>query len=413
MKSEQKLKVLVISEYYPRPKFPALGIFVKRQVDELRRNCDVTVVCPIRVFPPLRLFKLLLRFRFLRLADETSAWLADVVRTPFTDTVDGIRVYYPRYTSLPIQILHPTVGLFAWLFLRRMLLKLSRKHSFAIVHAHYAVPCGTLATRLAARIGANSVLSIHGRDFTYTARKGKLNRQLLLKIFNGVDRINSNSSWTSRRLIEAGASSDRVRLIELGAIEISEGKTVRRTGRLKVLTLGYLIPRKKFDVTIKAIARAIAEGADFELEIVGDGPQRQNLENLAEELGIADRASFAGYAAPNEVAKYYDACDIFALPSVDEAFGLVYVEALARGRPPIGCRGEGGPQDLADKGDCILLVEPNDVSSLAAALKRLHDDPDLRLRLAETGQRIVADSYTWRRNAERTVEQYRELIKGR
>lgn len=84
------------------------------------------------------------------------------------------------------------------------------------------------------------------------------------------------------------------------------------------------------------------EGYHLRYVIVGDGPERESLERLARALRIADSILFTGYKPHSEVWSYFADCDIFVFPSWNEAFGIVYIEALGLGKPVFGCAGEGG-----------------------------------------------------------------------
>src|SRR6266536_2510242 len=133
---EQRLRILVLSEFFPTPVAPALGIFVARQVAYLQRSCDNVVVAPTRVFPHLRLWKQLARPR--RFLNEWRLWRSDLLRIPLYADVNGVPVLYPRYTSPPKQVVHGAWGFFAYLFLRRQLRTLHYERPFDLIHAHYA-----------------------------------------------------------------------------------------------------------------------------------------------------------------------------------------------------------------------------------------------------------------------------------
>ena len=97
---------------------------------------------------------------------------------------------------------------------------------------------------------------------------------------------------------------------------------------------------------------------------------------------------------------------MFVLPSVDEAFGVAYVEAMAGGVPAIGCAGEAGPEEIAAQGEGLLLVPPRDPAALAAAIDRLLADDGERARLGGEARRTVERAFTWERCGEATVAAY-------
>ena len=141
--------------------------------------------------------------------------------------------------------------------------------------------------------------------------------------------------------------------------------------------------------------------------IVGDGPERGRLEGLARELGVAERTRFLG-ALPHEraLAEAWRA-HAFVLPSVDEAFGVAYVEAMAGWVPAIGLRGEDGPEEIAAAGGGITLAEPG---SLRVAIEATLAD---REALGRAGRATVQRSFTWDRTGRDTVAAYAEAVARR
>ena len=108
------------------------------------------------------------------------------------------------------------------------------------------------------------------------------------------------------------------------------------------------------------------------LRVVGDGPERPRLQQLAVDLGIADRVRWLGQLPRSSMAGVYRDCDAFVLPSRAETFGVAFIEALACGKPLIATRC-GGPEDIVRAGNG-LLVPVDDVDALAAALKRMRHE---------------------------------------
>jgi glycosyltransferase involved in cell wall biosynthesis len=148
-----------------------------------------------------------------------------------------------------------------------------------------------------------------------------------------------------------------------------------------VLYLGRLIEAKGVDVLLRAIARV--PGAT--LIVAGEGPQRAELEGLAQSLDVGDRVSFVGWVGDDERARLLRAARTLALPSVwDEAFGIAGVEAMAVGTPVVASRVGGIPSWL-DDGRTGLLVPRGDDEALAGALRRVLEDPQLADRLATAG----------------------------
>ncbi|MGI8861972.1 MAG: glycosyltransferase [Gaiellaceae bacterium] len=156
------------------------------------------------------------------------------------------------------------------------------------------------------------------------------------------------------------------------------------------------------------IVRAVRErGVHAVLCMVGDGPDREGLEQLAHKLGIARYCYFVGYQS--DVAGYYRLFDAFLLPSVNEGTPVSAIESLASGTPVVANR-VGGVPDVVRDGVDGFLVEPGDVDAAAARLAELAADPALRSRLGESGRARVLERYSVERLVDDVDRLYRSLL---
>jgi glycosyltransferase involved in cell wall biosynthesis len=148
-------------------------------------------------------------------------------------------------------------------------------------------------------------------------------------------------------------------------------------------------------------------GIEATLCMVGDGPEREELERLAGELGLMRDCLFPGYQ--EDVAPFFAAFDAFVLPSGNEGTPVTAIEALASGCPVVATR-VGGVPDVVSDGVDGLLVEPGDREALADALARLAADPELRRRMGEAGRERVLPRYAVERLIEDVDGLYRRLL---
>lgn len=152
--------------------------------------------------------------------------------------------------------------------------------------------------------------------------------------------------------------------------------------RCTLLACGRLTKQKDYPTLFRAFARL--SGADIRLDILGDGELRPDLEQLARDLGIADRVNFLGFQ--RDPFSHMRRADIFVLSSRWEGFGNVLVEAMAMGAPVVATDCPHGPSEIITDGKTGLLVPTQDPDALARALQRLIDDAGLRQRLGTDGQ---------------------------
>lgn len=183
----------------------------------------------------------------------------------------------------------------------------------------------------------------------------------------------------------------------------------RGAGRV-VGTIGRLVPQKAIHVLLDATPALLQADPATRVLVVGDGPLRAALEAQAHRLGITEAVRFAGYQ--EDVVSAYAAMDVFVLPSRDEGFGLVFLEAMAMGVPVVGTRVIGS-EDAVEDGATGLLVPYADAPALAHAVRRLLDDWELARRLRATATERVRRTSSREQFAARVEALYRELLQSR
>ena len=165
---------------------------------------------------------------------------------------------------------------------------------------------------------------------------------------------------------------------------------------------------KRFSDLIRAVALLHDNGfTNTKLIIIGDGPDRVNLERLAQECSLNDHVVFAGYQG--EARKLYPLMDIFALASAHEAFGLVLAEAMMAGVPVVATR-VGGIPHVLDQGNAGLLVPPFKPDAIADEIGKLIQDADTRLKLGNAGRKYAEIHFSAERYCREIDELYTSLI---
>jgi glycosyltransferase involved in cell wall biosynthesis len=182
----------------------------------------------------------------------------------------------------------------------------------------------------------------------------------------------------------------------------AEAIRLRYPGPL-VLFVGRMVDYKGVDVLLRALV-----GVEGTTLLVGDGPRRAALEELAADLGLAGRAVFLGDVDDRRMSALYQACDLFVLPSVTraEAFGLVQLEAMAAGKPVVSTSVPTGVPWVNQHGRTGLVVRPGEVPALRDAIVRLLRDPELRSRMGREGRARVSTDFTIARMVAQTTALY-------
>lgn len=396
------MKVVVVSEFYPRQGDPVLGVWAHRQALAARdAGAEVRVVVLHRLVPP--------RATLSDGPGGAARALRALAREPRHQVHDGLDVTYVRYASPPRSSSYPAWGAWAAPALGLTLRRLRRSFAFEVIHAHNAVPAGDAVRRT--RLQVPMVVSVHGGDVLYTAPRSDAGSEAVRCTLEASTTVLANSRGIAELSGSYGAGD--VRVVHLGADLASprpRGATVRRDLSPSLVTVGHLVARKRHADVMRALAVLAKRYPSLRYVIIGDGPERVTLEGLAARLEVAERVEFRGQLAPAEAIEQVRRCTLFAMPSTEEAFGVAYIEAMAGGLPAIGCRGEPGPEEIAAAGDGFMLVPPGDIERLTQRIDELLSDPQ-RLREASIHAReTVAANFSWERCGEQTVVAYEHAL---
>jgi teichuronic acid biosynthesis glycosyltransferase TuaC len=389
------MRVAVVTEYYPRAHDPVLGIWAHRQALAARdAGADVRVLVLHRPIPPLSTAPRDLLRETRRLAGQ-----------PRRARLDGLDVRYVPFVSPPRPRSYGSWGAWAAPTLALALRALRRRFAFELVHAHNAVPAGDAVLR--AHVDVPLVVSVHGSDVFHTARRHAAGAAAVQRTFAGARLVLANSAGVADAARALGAADPRV--LRLGTDVPEPIPAGEREHAL--VTVGHLVARKRHADVVRALALLRERHPGLRYVLIGDGPEREPLRRLAAELGVGDRIELTGQLPHARALTRARRCALFAMPSVDEAFGVAYVEAMAGGLPAIAARGEPGPEDIAAAGGGIRLVAPGDHVALAAAIGELIDDPDALRALGDAARRTVQAAFTWERCGRETLRAYGDALR--
>jgi teichuronic acid biosynthesis glycosyltransferase TuaC len=387
------MRVAVVAEFYPRRHDPVLGVWAHRQAVAARdAGAEVTVFVLHRVVPPAAQFGL-------------REW-RKLMAQPRRVILDGLPVHYVRYVSPPRARAYASWGAWAALVLRRALLSVSRREgTFDLVHAHNAVPAGDAVLR--AHLGAPLIVSVHGGDLLWTVDRVRGGAAAVSRTLARAEVVLANSAGIATRARRYGAR--RVEVVHLGSDLPAEDELPPRSPRPLLVTVGHLVARKRHADVVRALARLRDE---VRYLIIGDGPERAALGELAASLGVDGRVELAGQL-PHELAlRRARGAWLFVMPSTAEAFGVAYVEAMAAGIPALGASGEPGPEEIAAAGGGIELVPAGDPAALAARIERLLAEPGSLGALGAGARANVEAHFSWPRCGEQTCAIYAEVTAG-
>lgn len=208
-----------------------------------------------------------------------------------------------------------------------------------------------------------------------------------------------------------GADPGRIRLVPEG-IDLASRRiaTLERSEQV-ILCVARQYPRKHIADLLQALAYVQPVAPGVTTLIVGDGPEHESLVKLARRLGLGDRVRLAGALSDEDVAAAYRDATLFCLPSVQEGFGIVFLEAMAAGLPVVASRSAAIPEVVPD-GKAGLFVPPGNVRALAKALIDLLTDGERARLMGEFGRRHV-EQFDWLNVADRFLREVGELTGSR
>jgi len=190
----------------------------------------------------------------------------------------------------------------------------------------------------------------------------------------------------------------------------SHGVSARQGGiNVEILCVGWLIRRKGIDVVIDAVAHLVSQFPSLRLRIVGTGPQRVALEDLARRRGIAEHVFFEGAVANVAVADYYARADIFVSMSYSESFGQTVVEAMLAELPVVSAENVGS-REIIEDGTTGFLVQAGNTEELIARLQILIANPRLRLEFGNQARQVAVRRYNWNTISQQYLDVYQQVL---
>ena len=295
-------------------------------------------------------------------------------------------------------------------------LRFAKQFQPDIVQVFFGIPAGGGAYLLKKRRNVPYVVFLGGRDVPSRNPDPPYYRWLYLLLKPVIRAIWGNASAVvacSEGLRELARETDSDIKMDVipDAVDLETFTPVQRNAypeKVRVLTIGRLIPRKGFQFLIRALPQVLEKVShNFEIEIVGDGPYHGELLKLAENLGVTSHICFAGSVPYSELPQKYQAADLFILPSLAEGMPLVVLEAMGTGLPIVVSRVQ-GIDELVGDGVNGALFDPGDVDGLAHALVKLINAGKDRIEMGKTSVERVKP-YDWKNIADAYLALYKEV----
>ena len=263
--------------------------------------------------------------------------------------------------------------------------KLCNENKYYFIHTNFAIPTGPLGVFLAKKFKLKNILSVWGGDiYDPTKISSSHNKPILHEIvnyvLNNVDVIVPESNDLKNRLNQYYKTDIKIQVLPIAYEPIKFKKISRKKLGLKdnlfyVIGVGRLVKRKGFDFFIKSIAEI--ENDKVHGLIIGDGPEKENLLNLAKEFGVQNRIHLLGRVTEEKKFQYLDNSDLYFLSSVHEGFGIVLQEAMQVGLPIISTD-NGGQVDFVKENENGYLIKFGNVNKFIEGFDKLTQNIKLK-----------------------------------
>jgi phosphatidylinositol alpha-1,6-mannosyltransferase len=297
--------------------------------------------------------------------------------------------------------------------------RLAMTHRFSAMFAGRALPEGIVAWAVARLQGCQVLTYAHGEELTGWGRGIKF--KAMCFALRHSDKVLANSDFTRDTLVSLiGVAPERIALtyptvdVErhrpgLPFTDLLRGIGISPAQRL-ILSVGRLQRRKGFDQVIRSLPGLVAKGLDVHYAVVGIGEDWNYLQDLANDLGVGSRTHLLGHINAEDLPRWYNACDLFAMPNRDikgdtEGFGLVFLEAGACSKPVIAGRA-GGTGSAVEEGVTGLRVDGEKVEEVETAIARLLSNPAEAQSMGLAGRQRTASRFT----SDQRAEILRQLI---
>ena len=388
------LKILTFTTLYPNAAQPNHGVFVENRIRRLVESghAHVTVVAPVPYFP-------FTASRFGR--------YGVFAQVPVQEERHGLRLYHPRYLVIPKFGMNAAASLLYWgvkSFVRQLS---EREGGFDLIDAHYFYPDGVAASQISRTLGIPFVMTARGSDVSEIAQFPGPKRQILQAAERASGLITVAQALKTE-LVSLGVAESRVSVfrngVDLKTFHPQDRAACRARFGLTgptLLSVGHLIPRKGHDLVLQALP----DLPKFTLMIAGTGPERQNLERLAKDLGVAGRVRFLGQCPHETLPDIYSAADVLVLASSREGWANVLLEAMACGTPVVATD-VWGTGEVVQSAEAGLLVKERTPVMLAGAIKKL-----LESLPARSATRLYAEKFSWQETTANQLELFARIIK--
>ena len=382
------------------PKFPSdfRGAFILESINSIKNKKNNIRIFIASTWKP-NIFKILFKNKKLNFYQTKS------FKNKYTFDEEYV-ISIPRNTFKRISVFIFNI------LLRRKIKKILLEDKPEIIHFHDYL-FAQCVLPIAKKLNIPCCLTIHGID-TSKNLKTKYFKNLKNKIYQDIDKIIIVGQILKEELTYLNIDEKKVIIIPNGVNLPTSQKNKKlyfHNKKASIISVSNLHEGKGVDLNIKALKKLKDEFPElnWQYKIIGDGYQRKQLELLTKKNNLESNIKFLGYRNKNYVFKKLHDSDIFLLPSYREAFGIVYLEAMAFGLITIGVKGQ-GPDSFIIDGINGYLIPPKDEISIKKVLVKILKNKDESIKLSLNGKKHIKENYSWTKHGIKLENLYRNIL---
>ncbi len=389
--NNKRKKTIVILTHVNNDNSPYCSFVHEHAKALVKLGYNVTVFAPVAWIPILSNFQ----------REKKKCW-KNIKKIGKEIMIDGVKIIYKKVFSLSNFLYNSSInlnGIFYYLSIKNKFRKILKEENLCLVDAHTFKVEGYAAKCLKKKYGIPTTVTLHGTSFNRNL-KNKNGIKSIKEVFQTVDYAVCVSDKLKNNLLSMNIKNSVV--IYNG---INTDSMIQKKKKFSILSVGNLVKSKNFHITIQSINQLLKSFKNIHLTIIGDGPEKINLQHLVDKLNIATNVTFTGNLSNNDVISAMGKSEIFLLPSSPEGFGIVYAEAMNNKCITIGTKGE-GIDGFIKHGKNGFLVK-SDIDEIENLIKGIYENKYDIENIIERGQND-AKKLTWEENAKR----YINLIEG-
>lgn len=394
------MNILFVSSQFPNCAEPNRGVFSLQIVKELAAFADVQVIAPVPSLGPFNFINFIKRYR-------------TDFEIPYCETIDGLKVYHPKYFAMPGMGFTHAFSLFH--SLQSLIEDIHSRWHINAVNCHWVFPDGVAIQKICNKLNIPVMLTPLGTDLN-SFIEYRLRKKAIVNALVNSDKVSVLCTPMYERCVSLGMDKSKLQIIPNGVdVEKFTVKdralcrselTIDQNSKV-ILFVGSLVPVKGVDTLLKAFAAmtALRPEASIKLYIVGSGYLESDLKRLASELRITNDVVFVGRVPHNELPVWMNAADCLCLPSLSEGHPNVVMEALACGIPVVASAVGAIPDFVTDKTG--YLIVPKNHAELAERLTKCLLKAYLKENIRDTVSKM-----SWKACAEMYYDTLRKFSKG-